>query len=222
MGFKTFRKRYPCATLLFGLILVVVSGPWVGPIGNIALFVLLLIGGLVAMARHRGFVILGGVFGAPLLLAAIGFALARDVGDVELNRGLVLLFGVPFMLLTTAVVLHFVLTRPRVTVDTLLGSLSAYMLLALSWSAVYGLVLLLDPSAFGDPGPDFEEMIYFSVVTITTLGFGDITPESQLARILTGFEALMGVFYLAFVVARLVSLYGQHHAPSPGEDDGSN
>jgi hypothetical protein len=82
-------------------------------------------------------------------------------------------------------------------------------------------LLPLDPEAFrglvtteGSPrglsSPRASELLYFSYVTLTTLGFGDITPVHPVARSIAGLEALTGQFYIAIVVARLVALHILH------------
>ena len=89
------------------------------------------------------------------------------------------------------------------------GAVAAYLLLGLTWALAYELVALLAAGAFAGTGlggserPDF---IYFSFVTLTTVGYGDVTPIHPVARSLAVTEALTGQLYPAILLARLVSL----------------
>jgi hypothetical protein len=101
-----------------------------------------------------------------------------------------------------------VLQHEQVTLATILGVLSAYMLIGLIFAWVYlamdglGSGPVLDPSESSLP-------VYYSFVVLTTLGFGDIVPVDELAQRITALEAITGQIFLATVVARFVSLYGQ-------------
>lgn len=107
------------------------------------------------------------------------------------------------------VVLSKVLSAGSVTRQRIEGAVAAYLLLGLSWASAYKLLSLYSPEAFqgslvsSAPGLTFT---YFSFVTLTTVGYGDITPVLPLARSLAVTEALTGQLYLAILLARLVSL----------------
>jgi hypothetical protein len=96
-----------------------------------------------------------------------------------------------------------------VNVHRIQGAVAAYLLLGLAWALAYELVSLLAAGAFSGSGlgtaerPDF---LYFSFVTLTTVGYGDVTPVHPVARSLAVAEALTGQLYPAILLARLVSL----------------
>ena len=107
-------------------------------------------------------------------------------------------------------------TAPRVTLNTLLRAMSVYLLLATAFAAVYGIIAREHPDAFraaegvfsGPAGTmNWADVLYFSFATLTTLGYGDITPTAPVARMVVSFEAVIGPLYLAIVVARLVALF---------------
>jgi hypothetical protein len=126
------------------------------------------------------------------------------------------------VLLVSAVVSlfrHLVRAR-RVTTEQLLASITLMLLLGVIFGVVYAVLdlLPLQPEAFaglttleGEPGsmssPRASELLYFSYVTLTTLGYGDITPLHPVARSMSVLEALTGQFYIAVLVARLVALH---------------
>ena len=87
--------------------------------------------------------------------------------------------------------------------------MDAYLLAGLLFAVAYWMVDRAWPSSFGGDALDLGRAIYFSFVTMATLGYGDIVPTSPPARGLTIVEAVSGQMYLVVVVARLVSLYSQ-------------
>ncbi len=113
--------------------------------------------------------------------------------------------------LTTASVVAWVARRERITVDTIFAALSGFYLMAFAWGLIFSLVDLLSPGSFSvDLHAQLQDAFYFSFVTITTLGYGDIVPVGRLARALVTTEALLGQIYLVVLVARLVSLQLAH------------
>ena len=106
-----------------------------------------------------------------------------------------------------------VLKQERVSKDTIFQAVSAYLLLGVTWMGLYALVYRADPAAINFPGTvpiaDWKPLLYFSYTTLTTLGYGDITPVSPIARSLAMVESTVGPLYLAVLLARLVSLYSR-------------
>lgn len=103
-----------------------------------------------------------------------------------------------------------VFTSKNVNLNTISGSICIYILLSVIWTFLYDLVLIVDPHAFSfnlDSVHPHANFSYFSLVTLTTLGFGDITPVAPIAQSLTVLEALLGQIYLTVLVARLVGLH---------------
>ena len=110
--------------------------------------------------------------------------------------------------------LHFILQAPLVTIEVLCASIAAYLMLGLMWTVAYWLVDQLTPGgAFsfntnrGARSMNGFTGFYFSFITLSTVGYGDITPVSQAARWLAAMEAMTGLLYVAVLIARLVSLY---------------
>lgn len=92
-----------------------------------------------------------------------------------------------------------------VTVDTILGGISIYFLLGYLWACMFILIESFNPQAFTTISR--IELLYFSFTTITTLGYGDITPQSELAMVLATLEAIVGQMYVTIFIARLVGLH---------------
>jgi hypothetical protein len=116
-----------------------------------------------------------------------------------------------FFIWVTWVVARQVLFTGSITGNDIVGAICIYILLGLIWSLLYLFIAEAIPGAFnGLPQApwleNFDAAIYFSFVTITTLGYGDISPVLPLARFLVYMEAIIGVFYMAILVASLIGV----------------
>jgi len=127
-----------------------------------------------------------------------------------------LTYLLPVAILVTAtlpITLQRILRQRRVTYETVLGALCTYVLLGLLFAFAYLAVNDLAGPFFTQAGPHRQsEYLYFSFVTLTTLGFGDLSPDVGLPQALTVFEALTGQVFLVTMVARLVTLWGRQGA----------
>jgi heat shock protein HslJ len=97
------------------------------------------------------------------------------------------------------------------------GAIALYLLLGLGLANVHELIHLVDPGSYifqnlEGSEPSFSEFLYFSFVTLGTLGYGDVAPVTRLARLVSMMEALVGLMYVAVVVGRVVSLHSSRHA----------
>ncbi|SFV59369.1 Potassium channel protein [hydrothermal vent metagenome] len=95
--------------------------------------------------------------------------------------------------------------------NKIIGSMTLYLLLGLIWAMIYLIILTLDPHAFsgiesGNWQHIFARVAYYSFVTLTTLGYGDILPTNHIAEFFVSMEAVFGVFYMAIIVSSLISL----------------
>jgi hypothetical protein len=116
----------------------------------------------------------------------------------------------------TWVVLHAVYAPGHITFHRLQGAVVLYLNLAVICASAFSLIWALSPTAFATlaaptGGPDeFATVLYFSLTTLTTTGYGDIVPVDPFARSLANLESVLGQFYLAITVARLVTLEMEH------------
>jgi hypothetical protein len=125
-----------------------------------------------------------------------------------------LVSGLLLMAFVVLELLRFILRAPLVNTEVLCASISAYLLLGLTWTLAYWLVDQLTPGgAFsfnttaGTHSMNGFTGFYFSFITLSTVGYGDITPVSRIARWLAAMEAMTGLLYVAVLIARLVALY---------------
>lgn len=103
-------------------------------------------------------------------------------------------------------VLAKVLGRGTITHHRIEGAVAVYLLFGLGWSIAYEWVELVHPGAFRGVASESSPWIYYSFTTLTTMGYGDITPVHPVARSLAAAEALTGQLYLAIMISRLVGL----------------
>lgn len=112
----------------------------------------------------------------------------------------------------TWVVLHAVFAPGRITLRRLQGAVVVYLNLATIFASLFSLIWELNPAAFALPAGTtaatgrLATMMYFSLTTLTTTGFGDIVPTDPFARSMASLESMTGLFYLTITVARLVTL----------------
>ena len=153
-----------------------------------------------------------------VLLTLAGASFGLDIhnslqGGLEQNKllGLVVQIIYSLFILTALVTINRkIFLEKKVSGDTIKGGIAVFFLIGIVWALFYVMVYVLDPNAFSqsiEPIDLFNSMFYFSFTTLTTLGYGDISPVSDLARTLANLEAVIGVMYPAIYISRMVGLY---------------
>lgn len=125
-----------------------------------------------------------------------------------------------FFCFVLVVTLSYVLRQKRVTLDVIMGAASVYFLVGISWAFVFLFLEESYPGSFSLAAgrlKDIDHFLYFSLITLTTTGYGDITPVSAPARSLAVLEAATGQLYMAVTIARLVGVHISQRGPmNPG------
>jgi hypothetical protein len=207
-------RRVSTVKLLVALALLFFFFPFVEEVkgGDIIISILLslvLLCAVLAVADRKRIFFIALVLAVP---AIVGRWISHFRPDLVpppmfLTPGLVLIAFV------VANLLRFVLRAPSVNVEVLCASISAYLMLGLLWTVAFWLVDQLTPGAFAFNTSAGKHSIrgfnafYFSFITLSTVGYGDITPVSKVARMLAAMEAMTGLLYVAVLIARLVALY---------------
>lgn len=155
--------------------------------------------------------------GIALLIPFIFFEWITVFFDFHLFELLFHVFSLSFFIFVIAALLRKVFFHARITLDLVFGAVCIYVLIGIAFSQVYAAVNWAVPFSFHenvdqamifhDMISETEKFIYFSFVTLTTLGFGDISPVSTPARFFSIIEALIGQLYIATSITRVVSLY---------------
>ncbi len=215
-------RRFSTVQLLIALALFFICAPFVEEIkgGELIvsfLFSLVLVAGVLAVADRKRVLVIALVLAIP----AIAGRWINNFRPDLVPPAVFLVGGLILIIFVVGHLLRFVLRAPVVTTDVLCASISAYLMLGLMWTMAYWLVDQLTPGgAFsfntnaGTRSINGFNGFYFSFITLSTVGYGDITPVSKVARMLAAMEAMTGLLYVAVLIARLVSLYS---APGPAE-----
>jgi ion channel len=204
----------PCTYLLLSLLGLILFFPYAtgGILGRILLAVLyslVLIGGAYAIGRNRRTLIIG--VGLAVLGVALQWtALVTDIAALFRLSGIVY---VVFLVLTIGQVGRYILKKGPVTADKLHGALAGYIMIAFVWAFIYALIESFTPGSFSFQNVDPNDphalyrLLYFSFTTLTTVGYGDITPVTEQARSFVMIEEFAGVFFVGVLIARLAGLY---------------
>jgi hypothetical protein len=223
------RRKWRYLALLISLLILFLISPFIVEhrFGVVALNVVgaaVLFSGAFAVSERRSLRVLA------FCLAVITVS-ANATIILHPERWLVMVSYVSvisLMTLFSVYILINVVQSGRVTSDKICGAICVYLLVGYAWSFAYAILEVRKPGSFlglAEPGEVVEnvslvmQLRYFSFATLTTVGYGDITPRSLEARTFATLEAVMGQVYLAVLVARLVGLHIVHAQESQAEKD---
>jgi Ion channel len=223
-GLIPFREgvlRFSGVQFLSALLLLIVTGPLIddldyGILVESVLISLVLFSALLAIGGRRSTLILGSVLLIPALAGKWVNYFRPDLAPPEIFLAAGILF-------TGYVVVHlfgFILRASRINIEVLCTAVANYLMLGLLWAFGYALVGGVNPDAFvvtyGTTAGRLMKgvnALYFSFATLCTIGYGDIVPVSNVARMLAILEAVAGMFYMTMLIARLVALYSSETQP---------
>lgn len=206
--FHIFSSRF--TLLLVAIVMNFALGPFlegyvrINILTDISLSAILLTA-IPAVSEKRSTFYIALAIACPYLVLKWGSALA----GISLPWNFEEMFGALFVSYVLVLILSFIARQRKVSRDVIMAAVCGYFLLGLMWSFVYFFVESILPGSFqfalDGPG-DNNLFIYFSFVTMTTVGYGDMLPLSNAARSLAILEAVMGQLYLAVTIARLVGM----------------
>lgn len=218
------KKQYNFVYLFLGLLMFLLIAPMIIELhlGRETLIFQLaldasLILGIWSVVNQRHWFLLG------VILSLIGISIT--IIDSHLHIPELKLAGyavvLPFYILTAVLALRYIFS-PRGSVDfnILMGAICVYMLMGVIWAIMYSFLEFLLPGSFSGQKDEVtargHEFVYYSFVTLTTLGYGDLLPLSPVARALAYMEALIGQIYVAVLIAGLVGIHVSNRE-QPGE-----
>lgn len=228
-GALWFAREHRFAVLLAALMLMFFYGPivqlfaarwqpWAARIGIGITFSVLLLAAVFGVARERKTYCRALWLAIPAILAEIiDVVLFTPQTHIASH-----FFGGIFLGYVIIVLFKFVFATKHVTQNTIFAALCIYLLMAVSWALGYSLIGMLEPNSFYYSMAEQFELnnnpmrfgampagleFYYSIVTMTTLGYGDIVPLSSAARAMATLQAVVGQLFLAVLVARLVGLH---------------
>jgi hypothetical protein len=214
--------RFSVARFLGTLVLLLVTVPFVqafkhGMVVDTALATVVLCMGVLAVGASRRTLIVAVILVLPAVLGNLAIHVWPERYPLEA------VFAARLLFLGYIVerLFIFILRAPRVNSEVLCAGVSIYLLLGVLWAVAYRIVAHATPDAFSFsvPAAASHDMtpfnaLYYSFMTLTTVGYGDITPVSAVARMLAITEAMSGTLFVGILIARLVALYS---APGPTE-----
>jgi Ion channel len=182
-------------------------------------FCLLLMAGINIVSQNKK-IVTTAILIAILAIVVIWF-------DYILQSRRLLIFGLTleilFFILTTITIITHVLKYKKVTEDKIYGAVCGYLLIGIIWAMIYTTLEIAFPNSFAfttgitlnvsdlsSHRVYFTQFVYYSYVTLSTLGYGDIVPVSHEARAFSSLEAVIGQLYVAVLIARLVGLHISH------------
>ena len=225
MAAREYRWRH--LALLISILLLFVVTPFTATLRHGILLLdiaaaTILVAGSYALSERKHLFTIAVVLSAISILAAGILLVSGEHWAVLFEHGCVVVLVTFF----SVSILGYVLRSGRVTMDRIFAVVCVYMLIGFAWTFAYALLEEVKPGSFAavpELGHDdyvarMLRLRYFSFMTLTTVGYGDIVPRSPAAHTMAVLEAVMGQIYLMVLVARLVGLHIVHatrpHSPS--------
>ena len=206
--------------IILAIILVLLVNPFIhfrGPGGHLLSSFLL---AMIPLAS--AYALTGDKKSAVVILSLAAPFLLLDAVNVFYTSRLLMIVAYSF---ATALYLYIVVLLARnlltirvITANLIYCAISIYLLIGIMWAGIYVVLETLSPGSFGGTSGQ-SDLLYFSFVTLTTVGFGDVAPLSILSRRLAVFEAAMGSIYMAVIVAMIVGRYMSLQAVPDADDE---
>jgi hypothetical protein len=212
LGQIIFRGRF--LFLLIYLLALIAAQPIDEAIGRFGLILniavsIILISAIYAISEKSIHTVIGILLAVPLLL----LVWAKQIFEIPWLQIPETIIGITFFVFIITIVLKFLFSQEEIKRDMLAGAASVYLMLAIIWMYAYRLIALIQPGSFAIADAQNIEQttaLYYSFVTITTLGYGDIFPVTTLAKSCAILEAVVGQLYLVVTVAWLVGMQVSH------------
>ncbi|EFK08357.1 Ion channel [delta proteobacterium NaphS2] len=225
---QTFRRRFGFQNLLFWLLVYLVVNPFLSGLPHPRiifqlLLTLVLFFAVFAIYKKNNILTLS----VTLMAVSITLHWLGVFGIIPFSQWI---GQIPIILYLSVLIYAFfkvIFSIRKVSFQVICATLCVYLIMGLLWAQIYMLLETLAPGSFtgkllAPENPLWiqgQGFVYFSFITITTLGYGDITPQTQGAGALCQVEAIIGQFYIAVVVARLVSMYRSEKPQQEDSDD---
>ena len=209
--------------LLISILLILILNPFLEGFSGLRvileiLFTLMLLAGAYAISQKAKVFF----FSLFLLIPAMSFHWMTYVQDTGVHAMVSELFAGAFFAYVAIIILASLFQETEVSMDLIMAAICVYLLMAFFWSSAFSVLEYFQPGSFQlseTTGNAFQDFTYFSFVTLTTLGYGDIVPLTPPAKTFSSIEAVMGQIYIATLVARLVAIHTAQSMRRKNDDD---
>lgn len=170
----------------------------------------ILLSGIYAVSQNKRHLVIAAILALPMLI----LVWTTQFTPIPLWKLLKNLFLVLFFVFSIVIMMSSIFKAERVTADVIYAAIVVYLYLGLVWSMIFSILESVCPGSFSTAqnhmGDNLLDFTYYSYVTLTTLGYGDIVPLTAQAKSFSMLEAIIGQLYLVVLVARLVGLQISH------------
>ncbi len=209
--------------IIFAIMLVLLVNPFIRPLGLIGHLISTLLLAMIPLAsayalteeKKKAIIVL--LIAAPfVILDGLNFFFTnRPLMVVAFSFGTILYFYIVVLLVKN------LLSIRVITADLIYCAISIYLLIGILWAGIYTVLEGISPGSFSVTS-ETTDLLYFSFVTLTTVGFGDVAPLSVLGKRLAVFEAAMGSIYMAVIIAMIVGRYMSMQVEQDSESETSS
>jgi len=205
-----FKQRF--RFLFVSILVVIVMNPIIESIAPLRILFSIFITAVImsatyALSQKMRHLVIGSILAVP----ALGFLWASDYSDNSVLFLASHIAGVLFFIFVVLHILIFIFGQESVSSDLIVGAAVVYLLMAVTWSYVFLIIETVHPGSFNIPeGQSLGSryvFVYYSLVTISTLGYGDVTPLTSIAGSFSVLEAVIGQLYLVIMIAWLVGVH---------------
>jgi len=208
---KRFFFKHRILFLLAGILNMIIGNPFLGDIFHYGIipdlfFSVIFILGIYAISQKKRHIVIALVLVIPIFIGIW----SSHIYQTEEPHVIGQLFGALFFGFVIGILIKFIFNEKEITREVIFAAIVVYLLMAMMWTFAYIILEYFYPGSFSMPeglSRDTFQYLYFSFVTITTLGYGDIAPLTQKASSLVILEAVIGQMYLVIVVAWLVGMH---------------
>ena len=208
--------------IIFAIMLVLLVNPFIRPLGLIGHLISTLLLAMIPLAsafaltedRKKAIIV---------LLIAAPFVILDGLNVFFTNRPLMVVafsFGTILYFYIVVLLVKNLLSIRVITADLIYCAISIYLLIGIMWAGIYTVLEGISPGSFSGTSGTVD-LLYFSFVTLTTVGFGDVAPLSILGKRLAVFEAAMGSIYMAVIIAMIVGRYMSMQVEKDSESETS-
>jgi len=210
-SFSEYCFKHRIMFLLITILCFIIGGPFVDDIFQFEVIpdvflTIVFIFGIYAISREKRNIYIGLVLAAPMFVAIWSSHLFKSLELFAIGQ----LIGAFFVGFVISLLVKFIFHEKEVTKEIIYAAVVVYLLIGIMWSFAYFILDYFHPDSFSFPentSPNVYRYLYFSYVTLTTLGYGDVAPLTNKAGSLVILEAIIGQIYLVVIVAWLVGMH---------------